>query len=90
MGGADSREFLKQVFFFKGLRGKNCRKKKKGLIVRRMRGWPAAEKCCIVGGSSHTNWNSLARRSTECLYLEGKVKRVRAVKVYLEMETWLH
>lgn len=40
-GGADSREFLKQVFFFKGLRGRNRRKKTKGLIVRRMRGWPA-------------------------------------------------
>lgn len=37
-GGADSREFLKQVFFFKGLGWKNRRKKKKGLIVRRMRG----------------------------------------------------
>jgi len=56
-GGADSREFLKQVFFFKGLRERNRKKKEKGLIVRRMRGWPAAEKCCIVwslGGSSHT------------------------------------
>lgn len=50
-GGADSREFLKQVFFFKGLGWKNRRKKKKkGLIVRRMRGWPAVEKCCIVWG----------------------------------------
>ena len=28
-GGADSREFLKQVFFFKGLGWKNRRKKKR-------------------------------------------------------------
>lgn len=61
-GSADSREVLKQVFYFKGLRGRN-RRKNEGVNCAWDEGLAGCGECCIVwpcGGSSYTDWRTLA------------------------------